>query len=80
MAEAGLRPVMVTGDHPATASAIARAVGLPAEHVLTGAELEQMTEDERVRRAAETTIFSRVSPNRRSASSRPCAGPGSSSP
>jgi cation-transporting ATPase I len=65
MTEAGLRPVMVTGDHPATASAIARAVGLPAEHVLTGAELEQMTEEERVRRAAETTIFSRVSPEQK---------------
>jgi cation-transporting ATPase I len=65
MAEAGLRPVMVTGDHPATASAIARAVGLPAEHVLTGAELEQLAEDERVRRAAETTIFSRVSPEQK---------------
>jgi cation-transporting ATPase I len=65
MTEAGLRPVMVTGDHPATASAIARAVGLPAEHVLTGTELEQMTEEERVRRAAETTIFSRVSPEQK---------------
>ena len=65
MVEAGLRPVMVTGDHPATASAIARAVGLPAEAVLTGAELEQMTEEERVRRAAETTVFARVSPEQK---------------
>ena len=80
MAEAGLRPVMVTGDHPATASAIARAVGLPAEHVLTGAELEKMTEDERVRRAAETTIFSRVSPEQKVRIVEALRGSGRSSP
>jgi cation-transporting ATPase I len=65
MAEAGLRPVMVTGDHPATASAIARAVGMSTEQVLTGAELDEMTEEQRVQRAAETTIFARVSPEQK---------------
>ena len=65
MAEAGLRPVMVTGDHPATASAIARAVGMPTDQVLTGAELDRMTEEQRVERAAETTIFARVSPEQK---------------
>jgi cation-transporting P-type ATPase I len=65
MVDAGIRPVMVTGDHPATASAIAREVGLPADHVTTGAELEGMTEEERVERARETTIFARVSPEQK---------------
>ena len=65
MIDAGIRPVMVTGDHPATASAIAREVGLPVGHVTTGAELEGMPEQERARRAADTTIFARVSPQQK---------------
>jgi cation-transporting ATPase I len=65
MVDAGIRPVMITGDHPATASAIARQVGLPTDHVTTGAELEGMTEEERVQRAADTTIFARVSPEQK---------------
>jgi cation-transporting ATPase I len=65
MVDAGIRPVMVTGDHPATASAIARQVGLPADDVTTGAELEGMTEEERVERASQTTVFARVSPEQK---------------
>jgi cation-transporting ATPase I len=65
MVDAGIQPVMITGDHPATARAIAAQVGLPTEHVTTGAELEGMTEEERVRRAAQTTIFARVSPEQK---------------
>ena len=62
---AGIRPVMVTGDHPATAGAIARAVGLPADDIVTGAELEEMTEQDRVRRASTATVFARVSPEQK---------------
>jgi hypothetical protein len=65
MVDAGIRPVMITGDHPATARAIARQVGLPTDHVTTGAELDAMTEEERVQRAADTTIFARVSPEQK---------------
>jgi cation-transporting ATPase I len=65
MVAAGIRPVMVTGDHPDTATAIARQVGLPTDHVTTGAELEGMTDKERVERASETTIFARVSPEQK---------------
>ena len=65
MVDAGIRPVMVTGDHPTTATAIARQVGLPTDHVTTGAELEGMTDKERVERASETTIFARVSPEQK---------------
>jgi len=65
LADDGLRTVMVTGDHPTTAAAIAQAVGIPADGVLTGAELDRMTEGERTRRVAETTVFARVSPEQK---------------
>src|SRR5207244_11068825 len=37
--EAGIQPIVVTGDHPQTAAAIARAAGLADERIVTGAEL-----------------------------------------
>ena len=59
---AGVETVMVTGDHPATAQAVARKIGLPAGSVLTGRDLDAMS-DERLRRAlAEVQVFARVSP------------------
>lgn len=48
MREAGVRVMMVTGDHPSTARAIASEVGIatsPKCHVLTGSELRNMTPD-----------------------------------
>ena len=61
----GIRMVMVTGDHPATAAAIARMVGMPADSVLTGADLDRMPEEERNRRVAQTSVFARVSPEQK---------------
>ena len=61
----GIRMVMVTGDHPTTAAAVARMVGMPADTVLTGAELDAMPEGERVRRVDETSVFARVSPEQK---------------
>jgi cation-transporting ATPase I len=55
----------VTRDHPTTAAAVARAAGIPVDGVMTGADLARMTESERVRRAAETTVFARVSPEQK---------------
>ncbi len=53
-AEAGIRPVMITGDHPVTAQAVARELGLLRNggRVVTGAELEKMT-DEQLQREVE---------------------------
>jgi Ca2+-transporting ATPase len=41
----GIQPVVVTGDHPATAAAIARDAGLDASHVVTGADLDSWSDE-----------------------------------
>ena len=61
----GIRMIMVTGDHPTTATTIAKMVGMPADRVLTGNELEEMPYDERIRRVAQTHVFARVSPEQK---------------
>ncbi|MBO0774813.1 MAG: cation-translocating P-type ATPase, partial [Actinobacteria bacterium] len=66
LAGAGVRSVMITGDHPATASAIARKAGISdVDQVLTGAELDGMAEGERRRRVARAAVFARVSPEQK---------------
>lgn len=60
---AGIRPMMITGDHPKTASVIARELGIPAyEKVVTGAEIEKMPEDRLDRTVQEVSVYARVNP------------------
>ncbi len=59
---AGIRVVMVTGDHPATALAVAHEVGIPPSRVVTGLELEAMTPEALRQAASETNVFARVAP------------------
>lgn len=60
---AGIRPVMITGDHPLTATAIAGQLGLDVRHgAITGPQLEAMTGDQLAAAARETAVFARVSP------------------
>jgi P-type Ca2+ transporter type 2C len=61
--EAGIRTVMITGDHPLTASEIARQLGI-AEigRVLTGAEIENLSFDELKNVVEDVRVFARVSP------------------
>jgi len=58
---AGIRTIMITGDHKITALAIAKEIGLTdKDEAITGAELEEMTDDELLRKIKNIDIFARV--------------------
>ncbi|ADL06613.1 cation-translocating P-type ATPase [Lacrimispora saccharolytica] len=61
---AGIRPVMITGDHKITASAIAEKIGILGEDDLavSGPELDDMPEEELSRRLERISVYARVSP------------------
>jgi Ca2+-transporting ATPase len=59
---AGIRVAMITGDHPATARAIASQAGIDATRVVTGEEIEAMQAPALARAAASTQVFARVRP------------------
>lgn len=62
--ELGVKPVMITGDHPITAIAIAKQLGIynGSQNVITGYELERLSDDELDRIIDQITIFARVTP------------------
>ncbi len=60
--DAGIRVVMVTGDHPATALAVANVVGTPTGRVITGIDLETLSAAELSDAVKETNVFARVTP------------------
>ncbi len=60
--DAGIRVLMVTGDHPGTARTVARAVGIADGSVVTGAELEGLAPDQLHRLVRRANVFARVSP------------------
>ncbi|MCL2486860.1 MAG: cation-translocating P-type ATPase, partial [Oscillospiraceae bacterium] len=62
--KAGVRTVMITGDHVATASAVARQIGLTAEgdKVITGLELAEMSDETLIENVAGYSVYARVSP------------------
>ncbi|MFB4309369.1 HAD-IC family P-type ATPase [Actinomadura sp. GTD37] len=63
LGDAGVRTTMITGDHPATAAAVAAELGIPgADRVVTGAELDAMSAPERTRAVQHAAVFARVSP------------------
>jgi P-type Ca2+ transporter type 2C len=62
---AGIKVVMITGDYPATAQAIARQAGLDAVDLVTGQELEKLSEAELARRVRTATVFARIMPEQK---------------
>ena len=62
--KAGIRTIMITGDHKATATAIAIQAGLigPGDKVLTGIELSEMSDKELIENIDQYSVYARVSP------------------
>ena len=62
--KAGIKPVMITGDHVVTASAIARELGIlqVGDEAITGAELDAMSDPELDARVENISVYARVSP------------------
>lgn len=62
--KAGIRPIMITGDHVATAAAIARQLGMMEgnSRAVTGAELDEMSQKDLERTIYDYAVFARVSP------------------
>ncbi|MFZ5808394.1 MAG: cation-translocating P-type ATPase [Chloroflexota bacterium] len=61
--QAGIRPIMITGDHPSTARAIARELGLLHNgRVLTGVEFDQISDETYLKEVDTIDVYARVSP------------------
>ena len=62
---AGIRVVMITGDYPETARAIGRQAGLDTTNVLSGDDIEAMSDDRLATLVKSTSIFARIRPNQK---------------
>jgi P-type Ca2+ transporter type 2C len=62
---AGIKVVMITGDYPATAKAIARQAGLDADDVVSGDDLKAMSDAQLAQRVRTATVFARIMPEQK---------------
>ena len=64
---AGIKVVMITGDHIKTAQSVAKAVGIGSEHgvpvAITGSEIDQLTDEELFRKVPDIDVYARVAPH-----------------
>ena len=62
--QAGIRPIMITGDHKVTAAAIAKEIGILQEgtHAVEGSEIDHMSDEELRQAVPEISVYARVSP------------------
>ena len=60
--KAGIRTIIVTGDHPGTAAFIASEVGIPSEKVLLGDELDELSDAELQEAVKQVSVFARTTP------------------
>jgi P-type Ca2+ transporter type 2C len=61
---AGIRPIMITGDHPRTASVIARELGISSDgRTMTGVELDKLDDDALAKTVTEVSVYARVNPD-----------------
>lgn len=61
-AQAGIRTLMVTGDHPLTAASISKQVGIAADQVLTGEDLDKLDDQTLQETVKKVSVFARTSP------------------
>ncbi len=61
--DAGIRPIMITGDHPGTAMAVAQKLGLtsPGDRAISGLELERMTDEDLASQVDRISVYARAS-------------------
>jgi len=64
--DAGVKVIMITGDFPTTAKSIAKQIGMKVDHnLITGSQLNAMTDDELKKRISDINIFARVVPEQK---------------
>ena len=60
--EAGIRVIMITGDHPSTARAVASQIGIDSQRVMTGTEIDALDDASLKTELAKTSVFARTTP------------------